>query len=86
MITIKVVFFASFKEQLSCSQIEQSLSDDPTIADLCDVLAEKGDQWQRLFSVPNKQVKIACNQQMADLSTSLNNGDEVAFFPPVTGG
>jgi len=86
MINIKVIFFASFKEQLNCSQIEQSLDNEATIGDLCQMLAEKGERWQRLFAEANKNVKIACNQQMAETSTLLNDGDEVAFFPPVTGG
>lgn len=30
--------------------------------------------------------KVAINQQYADFDTTVNDGDEVAFFPPVTGG
>jgi len=86
MIDIKVVFFASFKEQLGCSQMEQSLEQGATIADLCRILSGQGGQWQTLFSEANKNVKVACNHQMAEMSTILNQSDEVAFFPPVTGG
>ena len=35
---------------------------------------------------PGKPVRIAVNQDMAAADTPVGNGDEVAFFPPVTGG
>lgn len=86
MINIKVIFFASFKERLECSEIEQQLDEQASINTLCESLANRGDAWQTLFSEAHKSVKIACNQQMSDLSRILKDGDEVAFFPPVTGG
>lgn len=86
MIKIKVIFFASFKEKLDCGEVELSLKENSTVANLCESLAEMGDAWQALFALANKNVKVACNQQMVEMSTCLNDGDEVAFFPPVTGG
>lgn len=86
MIVIKVIFFASFKEQLDCAQLELSLDEGANVQDLCSVLSSKGGRWQSLFGQANKNVKVACNQCMADMSTLLDEGDEVAFFPPVTGG
>jgi len=86
MITIKVIFFASFKELLDCAQLELSLDEGTNIQDLCLVLSNKGGRWEGLFEQANKNVKVACNQSMAELSTLLSEGDEVAFFPPVTGG
>ncbi len=84
--SIKVIFFASFKETLGCSSLELELGKSANIEDLCLKLADKGEKWKRLFADANKRVKVAVNQQMADLSDGLNDGDEVAFFPPVTGG
>lgn len=86
MIKIKITFFASFKELLDCSEIELQVDDHSSIESLCGSLADKGDAWQRVFVEAKKTVKVACNQHMADLSTLLSDGDEVAFFPPVTGG
>jgi len=86
MVKIKVVFFASFKERLDCSELTLELGPDSTIQDLCDFLADKGNEWSELFSEAKKNVKIACNQQMVEIEYRLNDGDEVAFFPPVTGG
>lgn len=86
MIKTKIIFFASFKELLKCSEIEQQLDYGATIDSLCGTLAKRGGEWQKVFSEAKKTVKVACNQQMADMKTVLEDGDEIAFFPPVTGG
>ena len=86
MVRIKIILFASFKELLNCSEFDQQLDDGATIYSLCESLANKGETWKMVFSDAEKTVKVACNLQMADMSTVLEEGDEVAFFPPVTGG
>ena len=86
MIKIRIIFFASFKEVLECSETSLELESGSSIKDLCDLLADKGSAWAALFTKPTNMVKIACNQQMTDLNRLLSDGDEVAFFPPVTGG
>ncbi len=86
MISIKVIFFASFKELLGCSSINVELDRGTKIVELCAILALKGDNWSDLFIQANEKVKVACNQQMTEMSTVLQANDEVAFFPPVTGG
>jgi molybdopterin synthase sulfur carrier subunit len=47
-------------------------------------LAARGGEWASLASVKN--LKSAVNQDMARHDTPVKHGDEVAFFPPVTGG
>jgi molybdopterin synthase sulfur carrier subunit len=85
---IKVLLFAQLREKLDCSQLDVPLktaSNAPfTVADLKAQLASKGEAWQSLFTDP--QVLAAVNQVMCDNDTALVSGDEVAFFPPVTGG
>ncbi|PCI72721.1 MAG: molybdopterin synthase sulfur carrier subunit [Gammaproteobacteria bacterium] len=94
MINIKVLFFANFRELLGCSSMSVELKANADIGDLCDAIKEKGENWSALFSNVQSNVKtdlqsklmIAVNQEMTTLEYSLKNGDEVAFFPPVTGG
>jgi len=86
MIAIKVTFFANFKEILDSASIEIELDNGAKIADLCAILAKNGDNWAEVFTSARTKVKVACNQQMAEMSTVLQANDEVAFFPPVTGG
>lgn len=83
---INVLFFANFKELLECSQISLEINDVMTVADVCKLLAKKGEAWSRLFSDPQASIKVAINQELGDLTSTLSNNDELAFFPPVTGG
>lgn len=83
---VDVLFFANFKEQLGCSQLEIELEEGSSISLLCEHLSTRGKQWNNLFADANKTVKTSINQEMASLSSVLSDGDEVAFFPPVTGG
>ncbi len=55
-----------------------------TVADLKAHLANKNDQWQHVFA--NSALLTAVNHDMVNNDHSIKSGDEVAFFPPVTGG
>jgi molybdopterin synthase sulfur carrier subunit len=81
---IKVLFFAAVKEQLDCEVLELDTSQLTSIADVKAVLASKGDDWKKVFS--NGSLLAAVNQEMVSSEHPIANGDEVAFFPPVTGG
>jgi len=81
---INVVFFAALREQLECSELSVSSKNITTVADLKNQLANKNEQWQTLFN--NTSLLSAVNHEMVDNEQLLKSGDEVAFFPPVTGG
>ena len=83
---IKVLFFASIREQLgrselSCPHPGESYSLTELISDL---LAQNGEDWREVLLAPN--VVRAVNQDVVESDCPLADGDEVAFFPPVTGG
>ena len=76
--SIKVLYFASLKETFGCG--EQQLDSD--------TVHTVGDVW-RLVSEGhafNQSVLHSVNQEYAELDAPVKAGDEVAFFPPVTGG
>ncbi len=79
---IKVLFFASLKEALDCAQLQ--LDNPGSVAALKQQLAQQSADWQRWLL--SESTLVAVNQTMANDATALNDGDEVAFFPPVTGG
>lgn len=84
---VKVLLFASFKEQLGCSELwVEVVAKEATVNDLCLELVQKEGAWRLLFEHPGQTLKIAINREMAKLQSQLTQGDEVAFFPPVTGG
>ncbi len=81
---IKVVFFAALREQLNCSELSLSSENLATVADLKAELASKDDKWQQVFA--NSALLSAVNHDMVNSEQLIKSGDEVAFFPPVTGG
>ncbi|WP_196138212.1 molybdopterin converting factor subunit 1 [Aliikangiella sp. G2MR2-5] len=83
---VEVLFFASFKEQLDCSRLSIDLASGDHVSELCELLSQRGPEWLELFGNPANMVKVSVNQEMAEFNKKLNEGDEVAFFPPVTGG
>ena len=81
---IKVVFFAALREQLNCSQLSLNSENLATVADLKKQLASTDEKWQQVFA--NNSLLSAVNHDMVSNEQAIKSGDEVAFFPPVTGG
>ena len=84
---VTLLYFAGLRESLGCSREQVALppASTPTVSALVDSLRARGDRWNEALA-PGKTWRVAVNQQMADLATPIKPGDEVAFFPPVTGG
>lgn len=81
---IKVVFFAALREQLGCNEVSLDSNDISTVADVKQQLSTRGELWQQVLN--NGALLSAVNHDMVDGSHKVTSGDEVAFFPPVTGG
>lgn len=82
--TIKIRFFARLREELGTDLLMVESEPGLTAAGLLRELAKKGGNWAQLDGP--QPVMIAINQEMAKAEKTLRAGDEVAFFPPVTGG
>ncbi|HAB23494.1 MAG TPA: molybdopterin synthase sulfur carrier subunit [Pantoea sp.] len=80
---IKVLFFAQVRELVGTSALEMP-ADFPDVATLRDALAQKDDRWA--LALDAGKLLAAVNQTLVPMSHPLKAGDEVAFFPPVTGG
>ena len=55
------------------------------VEDLIEFLRDKGDGYRAAFE-NIKAIRVAVDQEMADMETPLNGSKEVALFPPMTGG
>ena len=83
---LTVRFFAGLKEQLGRDVEEIDVpAGIGTVAALRGHLMQRGGDWQAAFA-EKKLVRAAINQEMAQPAAAIKAGDEVAFFPPVTGG
>ncbi len=81
---IKIVFFAALREQLDCAELTMDIAEILTVNDIKQRLGDKSEQWQQTFS--NTSLLSAVNHDMVPGDHKVKSGDEVAFFPPVTGG
>jgi molybdopterin synthase sulfur carrier subunit len=83
---LHIVFFARVKEQLGCAALElewqDSLASIEAVREkLC---ASSGQQWREVLYEEN--IICAVNQTIVAADARVCDNDEIAFFPPVTGG
>lgn len=84
MVTVR--FFASYRERLNTGQLQLTLPwTDCLVSDLmAQLVASGGDSWADVLGSNN--LVVAVNQRVCSQQQVLFDGDEVAFYPPVTGG
>jgi molybdopterin synthase sulfur carrier subunit len=83
---VKLVFLARLREDLGTSTEALALpAGVTTVAGLRAHLVTRGGQWASVLA-DGKALRVAVNHAMADPATPVKAGDEIAFFPPVTGG
>lgn len=83
MITLR--YFASLREMLGTGTEQMTLPDGITdVAGLTRWLQARNDTWHEALA--NGRLHVAVNQQIADENAGVRDGDEIAWFPPVTGG
>lgn len=83
---VKLLYFAGLREQLGSPGEDLELSAPvSTVAGLRAQLMARGGAWQSALA-QGKALRVAVNQEMAQPTTPVKPGDEIAFFPPVTGG
>jgi molybdopterin synthase sulfur carrier subunit len=83
---IRIRYFARLRETLGADQeVLEALPERATVADLLARLRERGGVWAEALG-PQARVLVAVNQDLARPETLIRDADEVALFPPVTGG
>jgi sulfur-carrier protein len=85
-VKVRLLFFAGLREQLGSAGEEIELpASVTTLGGIREHLRARGGNYERVFS-GKALVRMAINQEMAQTAAPVKPGDEVAFFPPVTGG
>jgi len=83
---ITVLYFARLREALGKGSEEIRLPAEVSdLEGLRALLVGRGGAWEQELA-PSKPVRVAVNQEMVHANTPVSDGDEIAFFPPVTGG
>lgn len=82
----KILYFASLAETLGVRSEKLALPDDcRKVTDLVSLLRTRGEPFDSSFD-GSARILIAINQEMSEPDAAIGDADEIAFFPPVTGG
>ena len=86
IVSIRVVYLARLRETFGRVGETLELSDDaPTVDAIVAALRHRGGAWETELA-PGRAVRFAVNHRIAGRAHAVADGDEVAIFPPVTGG
>lgn len=81
---IDVKFFARLRDQLGTGGLQLDANHLTSVKDVHAALVRLNQHWDA--SLGHQSVLVAVNQTMGNFDSAVSDGDEVAFFPPVTGG
>ncbi len=82
---MKILYFAQLRDLIGKSEEKLNLKSEISIKDLIFLLKKKDAKYRNAFEKIDN-LKFAINCEYTNLEGIVNNEDEVAFFPPVTGG
>lgn len=87
VIVVRLVYLARLREAFASAgeTLELPAEEAPNVATVVDALRRRGDPWA-LELAPGRAVRFAVNHRLARAGHAVASGDEVAIFPPVTGG
>ena len=83
---MKILYFSWIKDKVGKTHEEIQIKDNiKTIDDLINLLKNSDKNYEEVFK-DTSSIKVSINMETADFKDQINNNDEVAFFPPMTGG
>ena len=83
---MKILYFAWMRQRIGLATEDIALPDGvATVDELIDWLVARGDGYAQAF-VKRDAIRAAVNQDYVPFNHPVSDGDEIAFFPPVTGG
>lgn len=84
--TVNILYFAALREQLGRDSQQVTLSaNNVPVAALVQELRQRDARLDDVFSA-TPRIRVAINQKLGGFDTCVQPGDELAFFPPMTGG
>ena len=81
---VTILFFAHLREQLACEKTQLNLNEPVSVFQLRELLIDQNPGWKTFLG--SDKLLFSVNQVLVKSNHLVHDGDEVAFFPPVTGG
>ena len=83
---MKILYFSWIKDKIGKTHEDIQIKDNiKTIDDLIKLLKNNNKNYEEAFK-NTSSIKVSINMETADFKDQINNNDEIAFFPPMTGG
>ena len=83
---MKILYFSWIKDKIGKTHEDIKIKDNiKTIGDLIAYLKKSNESYEEVFK-DTSSIKVSINMETANFKDQINNNDEVAFFPPMTGG
>ena len=83
---MKILYFAKIKEVIGKSEDSITIKEQTTVKDIVEKLKLTNESYELAFQdIKNIKCSVNCNY-INSFQTKVTNNDEIAFFPPVTGG
>ena len=83
---MKILYFSWIKDGIGKSQEEIILKEDiKTISELINFLITINENYKKVFS-DLSSIRFSKNMNLVNIEENIKNEDEIAFFPPMTGG
>lgn len=83
---VNILYFAKLREAVGVEAETFEINENSKVSDLLYFLQNREEKWSEYFNDKKNLLRVAINQKIVDVDHSISDGDEIAIFPPVTGG
>tara|TARA_B100001057_G_scaffold130988_1_gene130100 strand:- start:849 stop:1097 length:249 start_codon:yes stop_codon:yes gene_type:complete len=82
---LKILYFANIRQTIGIIEENIDIDETYTVEEVIKILKKKNEKYKKAFSNIDN-IKCSINLNYVKLNAKVKNSDELAFFPPVTGG
>ena len=83
---VNILYFAKLREAVGVEAETLEINENSKVSDLLYFLKNREEKWSEYFNDKKNLLRVAINQKIVDSDFFISDGDEIAIFPPVTGG